>query len=326
MHPTNGGQGSPGSGPPDPSRPGDPGPRRRERPSAPPPRYERPYAPPQDPRRPQPPYAPPPPHGDAHHGPHGGPHLGQNPTHGQFPVDRPAPHRPEPRPHVPPPPFTQGVPPYQPPPPSGAGSVLWALAPLYTCGFATPFTMGYAAARARSAWLALSALVYALGLVLFVTGVAADAPGGDDTLEILAVLGSTLNWLGGTVHSLIVRKHVFERRDSPNDQAVAMAQYRRELRQQARELAERDPALARELRIGRPDLPRQYDDGGLVDMNHAPAEVIATLPGMTAELARRVVTAREEVGGFISAEDVSIAVNLPPHLNADLVELTIYLR
>jgi hypothetical protein len=145
-------------------------------------------------------------------------------------------------------------------------------------------------------------------------------------VELLALLGTMVNWLGGTLQSLIVRRRVFERRETPNDQAVAMAQHRRELRQQARELAERDPVLARELRIGRPDLPRQYDDGGLVDVNHAPVHVIATLPGMTDELARRVVTARDEVGVFVSAEDVSIAVDLPPHLNTDLVELTIYLR
>ncbi|GAA1520669.1 hypothetical protein GCM10009677_62300 [Sphaerisporangium rubeum] len=262
------------------------------------------------------PFNPPHPHGDPLR------------EHGLFPADRPVPPPPRQEPPAPvPPPFTAGVPPYQPPPqPSGAGSVLWALAPLYTCGVATPFTMGYAAARTRSAWLALSALVYSLSLVLFVAGVVTDAPGGDNALEVLAVLASGLNWLGGTVQSLIVRKHVFDRVESPNDQAVAMAQYRRELRRQARELAERDPALAREVRIGRPDLPRQYDDGGLVDVNHAPAAVIAALPGMTPELARRVVAHREETGLFVSAEEVSIAVNLPPHLNADLVELTIYLR
>jgi hypothetical protein len=34
------------------------------------------------------------------------------------------------------------------------------------------------------------------------------------------------------------------------------------------------PVLARELRIGRPDVPRQFDDGGLVDLNHAPVPVL----------------------------------------------------
>ena len=62
-----------------------------------------------------------------------------------------------------------------------------------------------------------------------------------------------------------------------------------------------------------------------MDVNHVPVEVIARLPGMTMELAGRVAEARATVGGFVSAEDVSIAVDLPPHLTPDLVELTIYL-
>ncbi|WP_248961911.1 helix-hairpin-helix domain-containing protein [Sphaerisporangium perillae] len=172
--------------------------------------------------------------------------------------------------------------------------------------------------------LALSAAIYALGMVLFVVGIA-DSGSDTEWLAALAILGSTGSWLGGTVHSLIIRRKVFDRSETPNDYAVAFAQHRRELRQQARELVERDPALARELRIGRPDLPRHYDDGGLVDVNHAPVGVIAGLPGMTAELAAHVVETRDSVGGFISAEDLSIAADLPPQLTPELVELTIYL-
>ncbi|MEV7968700.1 helix-hairpin-helix domain-containing protein [Sphaerisporangium sp. NPDC088356] len=201
--------------------------------------------------------------------------------------------------------------------------MLWALAPLLTCGAATPFTIGYAAAKLRSTMLALSAAIYAIGMIALMVAVVTDDP-SPVWLTLLSGLGSSASWLGGTIQSLIIRKRVFES-ESPNDHAVAFAQHRRELRQQARDLVQGDPALARELRIGRPDLPRQYDDGGLVDVNHAPAEVIAGLPGMTAELAQRVVAARADVGGFISAEDVSIAVDLPPELTADLVELTIYL-
>ncbi|GII64130.1 hypothetical protein Skr01_42150 [Sphaerisporangium krabiense] len=215
-------------------------------------------------------------------------------------------------------------PPFPPPPPKSdtAASIVWALAPILTCGAATPFTIGWAAAKLRSTMLGISAALYGLGMVAFVAAVASD---GSNSMELLGMLGSGASWIGGFVHSLIIRKRVFTSSETPNDYAIAAAQQRRQLRQQARELAENDPALARELRIGRPDLPRTYDDGGLVDVNHAPAEVIAGLPGMNAQLARRVVEARVEVGGFVSAEDVSIALDLPPRLTADLVELTIYL-
>ena len=39
------------------------------------------------------------------------------------------------------------------------------------------------------------------------------------------------------------------------------------------------PALAGELRIGRPDLPREYDDGSLVDVNRVPGAVLAAQLG-----------------------------------------------
>ncbi|WP_203991911.1 ComEA family DNA-binding protein [Sphaerisporangium rufum] len=181
--------------------------------------------------------------------------------------------------------------------------------------------MGYAAVKLRSKLLWLATVGYSVGLVAFVAGLS----GSGDMYELLGALGISASWVGGTVHSLIIRNRVFESNDSPNDQAIALAQHRRELRQEARELAERDPALARELRIGRPDLPRQYDDGGLVDINHAPAPVIAQLPGLTDELAQRIVQARSEVGAFISAEDVSVALNLPPHLTPGLADLTVYI-
>lgn len=201
---------------------------------------------------------------------------------------------------------------------------MWALAPLFTCGFATPFTIGYGAYRAKSAGLAACAVLYGIGLLTFLLGASA----GSELISLLAAMGLFANWAGGTGHSFAIRSKVFglsKPPQTPNERAIALAQHRRNLRQEARELAKRDPALAKELRIGRPDLPRQYDDGGLVDANHAPAEVIATIPGITPELARKIVEVRETVGGFISAEELSATVGLPPHLTSDLAEYTIYL-
>ncbi|WP_160330397.1 ComEA family DNA-binding protein [Sphaerimonospora mesophila] len=234
-----------------------------------------------------------------------------------------------PRPvHPPRPPFIPPPPPQpQPQGGPGAGSVFWALTPLLTCGLGTPFTMLFAAVKRRSAWLGLASAAYALAvflwIVIFDDYYPGELPPGPGILMFGGMFGS---WLGGTVHSFIIRQRVFETPGmTANDRAIALAQHRRALREQARELAERDPSMARELRIGRPDLPRQYDDGGLVDVNHAPAQVIAALPGMTPALAEQVVKARETVGSFVSAEDLSAAASLPPNLTSELAEYTIYL-
>lgn len=98
----------------------------------------------------------------------------------------------------------------------------------------------------------------------------------------------------------------------PVDPAVQAVLAARSRREEARELAVRDPLLARELHIGRPDLARDYDDGGLVDVNGAPAEVIASVCGIPVEAAAAVVAARERQGGqFSNVDEVFVLAELP---------------
>ncbi|SEF29033.1 hypothetical protein SAMN05421837_104505 [Amycolatopsis pretoriensis] len=92
------------------------------------------------------------------------------------------------------------------------------------------------------------------------------------------------------------------------DPALAAALAARARRTEARKLVASDPLIARDLRIGRPDLPRNYDDGGLVDLNNAPAAVIASVCGLDAETAEAIVGIRVEVGGFAAVDDVGTVV------------------
>ncbi|MGW5052765.1 ComEA family DNA-binding protein [Actinokineospora sp. NPDC004072] len=94
----------------------------------------------------------------------------------------------------------------------------------------------------------------------------------------------------------------------PVDPAVAQVLAARERRQQARELAARDPMMARELGIGRPDHPRTYDDGGLVDLAAAPAQAIAATVGLSQAEAERIVAAQ---GRFSSVDELLVVVDLP---------------
>jgi hypothetical protein len=86
----------------------------------------------------------------------------------------------------------------------------------------------------------------------------------------------------------------------------------RQRREQAKAIVVRDVDLARELRIGRPDLPRQFDDGGLVDLNHVPAPVVVQLLGLSEAEAAQVIEVRDRVGGFVSAEEVIAHTDLSP--------------
>ncbi|MFI0352492.1 ComEA family DNA-binding protein [Actinomadura sp. 9N407] len=269
-------------------------------------------------------------------GPAQPPNLAKPPNMpGRPPVPGP-PHMPGP----PPPPMTPAwrrqypIPPQPPPPPqpipmfppapSEPRGILWAFVPFLSFGFGTPFSFLYAALRRQSWNLGATATGYGVA-----TGSAmVMAASGDPVLAALSAIMFLMLWVSGSVHAFAVRPSIFPRaapQNQRNEHAIKLAKYRRILREDARTLAGEDPALAHELRIGRPDLPRGYDDGGLIDVNHAPPETLALLPGLEETLVERIVRHREEHGGFFSAEELAVDVDLPPALLPQLSEYAIFL-
>ena len=141
-----------------------------------------------------------------------------------------------------------------------------------------------------------------------------DSPDGSTKDAVYGALIMT-NWIVGAGHALGTRRRVFEPEavtDLTNDPVLAAAVHAQERRDLARQILAQDPQLASDLAIGRPDLKRGYDDGGLVDANSAPAAVLASLPGLTPQLADRIVAAREASSGFTSLEEMTILADLPP--------------
>ncbi|WP_214371319.1 hypothetical protein [Pseudonocardia sp. H11422] len=131
----------------------------------------------------------------------------------------------------------------------------------------------HAAARTRKPLMWLWTALYTTAVVtLFLVTGRVNVGGFAIGLTIIA-----------SVHSVVLRQQVWPPTDPPQsaptglgpagpamDPAVAAVLAVRARREDARRLAASDPQMARELRIGRPDLPRSYDDGGLVDLNSAP--------------------------------------------------------
>jgi hypothetical protein len=96
------------------------------------------------------------------------------------------------------------------------------------------------------------------------------------------------------------------------DPSIQVALAARARREEARKLATDDPLLARELHIGRPDLTRTYDDGGLVDLNSAPATVIAETCGVPADVATTIAAAVNQRGEpFINVDELFVMADLP---------------
>jgi DNA-binding SARP family transcriptional activator len=192
------------------------------------------------------------------------------------------------------------------------GKVLVVLIPLASFGFASWAVISFFAARRRSRALAGAAACYLVLMAIFLYAVF-ESPTIEEqdavtaTLGFVALLGTMF---GAVVHAALLCyvPHVPRRRWEP---AHGSGWRHRIEREQARQLAIHHPEIARELRIGRPDLPRRIDDGGLVDLNAVPEHVVASLPGITPQQARDIVADRERRGPFASPEEL-VARELVP--------------
>ncbi|HEX9032925.1 MAG TPA: hypothetical protein VF834_13885 [Streptosporangiaceae bacterium] len=194
-------------------------------------------------------------------------------------------------------------------------SRLWAWAPVLSAGMLTflPFLRIATVRQRRKDWAVFAAYVGVTVVILAGAGAGGPARGsmnspfGAVVVALIAV---------ATAHALI------EFRSLPGlptpapvaagPDPVAIARARIGRRAEARELARRDPVLARELRIGRPDLQRQYDDGGLVDVNNVPDSVLAQHLQLTPQEVQAVLAARAQLGAFTSPEELSVYAQLAP--------------
>lgn len=202
-----------------------------------------------------------------------------------------------------------------PPPPQNRwrlGTILWALLPLLTWGLLAPVPFVHAAVRLRTVRMWLVAAVYTIvWLAVGPAGVLVQNPDVNEAVQGFSQLGLVV---AATTHAFVLRERVFPPPGPPaitGDPVVAAALAARQRREQARAITTRDPALARELRIGRPDLPRQFDDGGLVDVNHVPVQVLVDRLGLSQAEAERVVETRDRLGRFTNPAELAVYAELP---------------
>lgn len=209
------------------------------------------------------------------------------------------------------------------------GTILWAMLPMLTCGFGVAVSFSVAVAKRRTPFTVASLVAYC-ALTSTWAGLAAtfgaEAPRwADATMYAILPVVTVV----ATVHLFVIRPLVWAPRPTP-DVLVAKASgpeavdRARRLRQQARSTVAADPMLAKRLGIGRPDLPRQFDDGGLVDLNHAPDHVLMSLPGVTASSAKQIRDRVERFGPFQSLGEVLLVVEISPTFEHHLREYVVF--
>lgn len=191
------------------------------------------------------------------------------------------------------------------------------LATVLSFGLLAWLPFAHAARRLRRRSLVILALAYGIAsVVLFVlltltpTDTEPETSAGD-AVAVAAGLLMPLTIIAGCIQQALLRREVFAAPVRSAEPALAAALAARERRTAARQIVANDPLLARDLHIGRPDLPHTYDDGGLVDINNAPAAAIAQACGISEQVAQTIVTARSASGGFLNVEDVFSMAEVP---------------
>lgn len=189
----------------------------------------------------------------------------------------------------------------------------WFLVPLLSAGLGTFLMVFYGGYRLRSKLHMAAAAGYLIEVTGYMIGTSAFAV---DSGPYNAVVGCHVSfWAIGIGHVFILQRIAWKRAAilppvvpsvSPGN-AIALAQVtaRAKRRQEARDLVRQDPVAAFELKIGRPDVPnRQYDDGGLIDVNHVAAPWLVQGLEITSEQALQIVSVREERAGFLVPDEV----------------------
>jgi len=210
--------------------------------------------------------------------------------------------------------------------------VAWASVPVWSIGFLSfvPFLAYAVINRRKRDWAVFAAYLAATVALIVAIGVVnpgSNASGGVGGF-IIALAGCA------AVHAAILFRPGRDRAarapagtpglTERNREALAEARSRIERRKDARHLVATNPALARDLKIGRPDLPRDYDGGGLVDVNHVPGPVLGPALGLAPAEVTDVTAVRERLGRFSSADELCAYTQLSPDRVDELRDLMIF--
>lgn len=206
--------------------------------------------------------------------------------------------------------------------------IWWTSVPIWSAGLLAfvPFLAFAVIERRKRDWAvfatylaATAALITTVGLVNVDNGWGAAVGGLVIALITCAAIHACVLFRPGRAQSPKVSAGRHR-----NQEAVQVARSRIERRNDARRMVYTDPVLARELRIGRPDLPRDYDDGGLVDVNRVPGDVLAAQLGLMPEEVTNVLMARDKLGKFASADELCDVTGLSPRRVDELHDLMIF--
>jgi hypothetical protein len=206
----------------------------------------------------------------------------------------------------------------------GRAFARWAAAPVFTAGFLAPVPFFVARSRTGQRRYLWAALFWTLMVAACITCLAIDGGRSGATWTGIGGFFIFINWLGSPAHTFWIRQQVGRELAFEKDPTLTAAERGVDRRKRALQIAHNDPKRALELGIGRPDVAGSFD-AGLIDINHAPPEVLQRLPGIGPEQAKRICELRMNGSGFVSTEDLGMVLDLDPGVMAELTPRAVFL-
>ncbi|MGK5742952.1 BTAD domain-containing putative transcriptional regulator [Micromonospora sp. URMC 103] len=210
---------------------------------------------------------------------------------------------------------------------SATATVVGTLLVLLSFGCSTWLVMLAYAAWRRSWRLALAGVGYLALVVVELSLLDLENPEAEPPMATAALFVglAAISLFVGAAHVIVLNRGVWATLTGGKSIAKSREEERRLRREHSRYLLYHYPAARGELRIGRPDLPRSFDDGGLIDVNSVPEHVLARLPGLSADQCRHLAVDRWLRGPYASIEELAGRCMLPPNLTEPLRDLLVFL-
>ncbi|MEU4239901.1 BTAD domain-containing putative transcriptional regulator [Actinoplanes sp. NPDC026619] len=187
-------------------------------------------------------------------------------------------------------------------PPGRGGSVALEIigalaASLFTCGsLAWVYFLYVGIRRRQAAALAAAAFYFLLFSVGFIFFFVIDPYGSVDSEELTTQDNIGIFYFGGVM--VVAAAHGL---------FLAARSDGHRLRERARQFAMFNPDRAREIGVGRPDVPlRLIQDGGLIDLNQLGAQELARVTKLPAPQCAEIERDRQLRGPFYRPEDLTI--------------------
>jgi DNA uptake protein ComE-like DNA-binding protein len=199
---------------------------------------------------------------------------------------------------------------------------VFAFGVLLTFGIAAPVLFAIAGSQARKrSWLYAAGLygVMSWGGIVLILATETDSAVSDVGAGLFLIA-----WIAAAAHAFVIRGEYQRRLGGGVVNPLEAARSAVEIRKEAQRLAREEPDVARELGVGRPDVPTGRSMG-VVDVNHVSAQTLATLPGIDNHLAAAIITARDEINGFSSLEDMGGVMDLDGNLVEEIRAYVVFL-